>query len=361
MTTTPNPAGGMPADPAGPAAPTWPAVLGALLRGADLSDTETAWAMSEIMAGEATAAQLAAFAVLLRSKGETAQEMAGLVRTMLANAGRIEVAQRAVDIVGTGGDRAHTVNLSTMAAMVTAGAGATVVKHGNRAASSACGAADLLEELGVAIDLSGPGVERCVAEAGIGFCFAPVFHPGLRHAGAPRRELGIPTAFNFLGPLANPAQPAASAVGCADQRMAPVMAQVLADRGATALVFRGADGLDELTTTTVSAVWVVRQGKVEETVLDGTEFGLPPAAPEALRGADPAFNARVARSVLAGERGPVRDAVLLNAAAGLAAYDGLAGSLSDSLAAGLAKATEAVDSGAAAATLERWIAVSRAG
>jgi anthranilate phosphoribosyltransferase len=280
---------------------------------------------------------------------------------MLANAGRVEVAQHAVDIVGTGGDRAHTVNLSTMAAMVTAGAGATVVKHGNRAASSACGAADLLEALGVVIELAGPGVERCVAEAGIGFCFAPVFHPGLRHAGAPRRELGIPTAFNFLGPLANPAQPAASAVGCADQRMAPVMAQVLADRGATALVFRGADGLDELTTTTTSSVWVVRQGKVEETVLDATELGLPQAEPEALRGADPAFNARVARSVLAGERGPVRDAVLLNAAAGLAVYDGLTGSLSAALAAGLAKATEAVDSGAAAATLERWIAVSRAG
>jgi anthranilate phosphoribosyltransferase len=355
MTTTPASA-----TPADLPLPTWPAVLGTLLRGGDLSDTETAWAMSEIMAGEATAAQLAAFAVLLRSKGETAQEMTGLVRTMLANAGRVEVAQRAVDIVGTGGDRAHTVNLSTMAAMVTAGAGATVVKHGNRAASSACGAADLLEALGVAIDLPGPGVERCVAEAGIGFCFAPVFHPGLRHAGAPRRELGVPTAFNFLGPLANPAQPAASAVGCADPRMAPVMAQVLADRGATALVFRGADGLDELTTTTTSAVWVVRQGKVEEAVLDATEFGLPPAEPEALRGADPAFNAAVARSVLAGERGPVRDAVLLNAAAGLAVYEGLAGSLSDGLAAGLAKATEAVDSGAAAATLERWIAASRA-
>src|SRR5262249_46042561 len=190
--------------------------------------------------------------------------------------------------------------------------------------------------------------------------FAPVFHPGMRHAAVPRRELGVPTAFNFLGPLTNPAQPAAAAVGCADPRMAPVMAQVLADRGTTALVFRGADGLDELTTTTTTAVWVVREGKVEETEVDAVALGLPPAPPEALRGADPAFNAAVARSVLAGERGPVRDAVLLNAAAGIAAHDGLTGSLTGALADGLARATRAVDSGAAAAVLERWVAISRA-
>jgi len=349
-----------PAEAAGRPGQSWPVLLGALVRRAELSDADTAWAMSEIMAGEASAAQLAAFAVLLRAKGETATEMAGLVRAMLANAGRVEVSGRAVDIVGTGGDRAHTVNLSTMAAIVTAGAGATVVKHGNRAATSSCGAADLLEALGVVIDLAGPGVERCVAEAGIGFCFAPVFHPGMRHAAVPRRELGVPTPFNFLGPLTNPAQPTAAAVGCADQRMAPVMAQVLADRGTTALVFRGADGLDELTTTTTSMVWMVRGGTVQETTVDPSALGLPAAAPEALRGADPAFNAAVARSVLAGEKGPVRDAVLLNAAAGIAAHDGLAGALPDALAAGLARAADAVDSGAASAVLDRWVAVSRA-
>jgi anthranilate phosphoribosyltransferase len=346
--------------PAGAPAHTWPALLAALMRRADLSDADTAWAMAEIMAGEASAAQLAAFAVLLRAKGETATEMAGLVRAMLANAGRVELTGRAVDIVGTGGDRAHTVNLSTMAAVVTAGAGATVVKHGNRAASSACGAADLLEALGVAIDLAGPGVARCVTEVGIGFCFAPVFHPGMRHAAMPRRELGVPTVFNFLGPLTNPAQPAAAAVGCADARMAPVMARVLADRGSSALVFRGADGLDELTTTTTTAVWLVRDGTVEETVVDASALGLPPATPEELRGADPGFNAAVARSVLAGGKGPVRDAVLLNAAAGIAAYDGLAGPLPDALAAGLARAAESVDSGAAAAVLDRWVQVSNA-
>ena len=344
--------------PAGRPDRTWPALLGALLRRAELSDADTAWAMGEIMAGQASPTQLAAFAVLLRAKGETPTEMAGLVRAMLANAGRVEVAGRAVDIVGTGGDRAHTVNLSTMAAIVTAGAGATVVKHGNRAASSACGAADLLEALGVAIDLAGPGVERCVAEVGIGFCFAPVFHPGMRHAAVPRRELGVPTMFNFLGPLTNPAQPGAAAVGCADPRMAPVMARVLAERGNTALVFRGSDGLDELTTTTTTAVWVVRDGTVEETVVDPSDLGLPPATPEELRGADPAFNADVARSVLAGRKGPVRDAVLLNAAAGIAAHDGLAGTLPDALAAGLVRAAKSVDSGAAAAVLARWVSQS---
>jgi len=229
-----------------------------------------------------------------------------------------------------------------MAAIVTAGAGALVVKHGNRAASSSCGTADVLEYLGVAIDLPGPGVQRCVAEAGIGFCFAPVFHPGMRHALGPRRELGVPTAFNFLGPLTNPAQPLAAAIGCADQRMAPVMAEVVARRGGTALVFRGADGLDELTTTTTSSVWVARGGTVTPAVVDPVELGLPAAPLEALRGADAAFNARVVRALVGGERGPVRDAVLLNAAAGIAAYDGLDGTLRDCLAAGMAKAAQSV-------------------
>ena len=192
---------------------------------------------------------------------------------MLANAAPVAVPGPALDVVGTGGDRAHTVNISTMSALVAAGAGARVVKHGNRAASSACGAADLLEALGVAIDLPGPGVARCVDEAGIGFCFAPVFHPGMRHAAVPRRELGVPTAFNFLGPLTNPARPRSAAVGCADVRMAPVMAAVLAARGDTALVFRGDDGLDELTTTTTSRVWAVRDGEVHAAALDPAALG----------------------------------------------------------------------------------------
>lgn len=337
----------------------WSGLLAALLERRDLAVEDTAWAMAEIMAGEATPAQLAAFAVLLRAKGETAPEMAGLVRSMLANATRLRLTRRAVDVVGTGGDRAHTVNISTMAAIVVAGAGAPVVKHGNRAASSACGAADLLEALGVAIDLPAAGVAHCVEEAGIGFCFAPVFHPGFRHASAPRRELGVPTAFNFLGPLTNPATPEAQAVGCADPRMAPVMARVLAERGTTSLVFRGDDGLDELTTTTTSRVWVARAGTVTETSVDPASLGLGPASPEALRGADARFNAGVARALLAGERGPVRDAVLLNAAAALAAYRGLEAPLTDALAAGLVDVAEAVDSGAAGRVLERWTELSQ--
>jgi len=347
-----------------PAAPadgrhTWPWVLARLIRGESLDAEDTAWAMGEVMSGQATPAQLAGFVLLLRAKGETPAELAGLVRTMLAVAAPVTVPGPTLDVVGTGGDRAHTVNLSTMSALVAAGAGARVVKHGNRAATSACGAADLIEALGVSLDLGGPGVARCVAEAGIGFCFAPVFHPGFRHAGAPRREIGVPTAFNFLGPLTNPARPSAAAIGCADRQMAPVMAAVLAGRGDTALVFRGDDGLDELTTTTTSQVWVVRGGEVRTERLDPAALGLPAVDRAALRGADAAYNAGVARALLAGERGPVRDAVLLNAGAALAAYDGLVGPLPAAVAAGMRRAAEAIDSGAAADVLDRWVAVSR--
>jgi anthranilate phosphoribosyltransferase len=339
---------------------TWPAVLGTLLRGESLESGDTAWAMSEIMAGEASPAQLAAFAVLLRAKGETAAEHSGLVDAMMAVAATVPVGGPLLDVVGTGGDRANTVNLSTMAALVAAGAGARVAKHGNRAASSSTGAADVLEALGIAISLPGPGVARCVDEAGIGFCFAPVFHPGMRHASVPRREIGVPTVFNFLGPLANPARPGTLAVGCSDVRMAPIMAAVLAGRGDTALVFRGDDGLDELTTTTTSRVWAVRGGEVVEQRLDPAELGVPAVEREALRGGDAAYNAKVVRALLAGERGPVRDAVLLNAGAALAAYDGLGGSLQDAVSAGMRRAGTAIDSGAAADVLDRWVRVSQA-
>ena len=357
---------------ADPATPTWPALLSALMRRESLDAAATAWAMDEIMAGQATSAQLAGFAVLLRAKGETAAELEGLVATMLARAAAVPVAGRAVDLVGTGGDQAHTANISTMAAIVVAGSGRTVVKHGNRAASSACGAADVLEELGVAIDLDGVGVAATVADAGIGFCFAPVFHAGLRHAGAPRRELGVPTAFNFVGPLTNPARPPASAIGCADVRMAGVMAEVLASRGDTALVFRGDDGLDELTTSTTSSVWVAAGGGVVTRPVDPKDLGLALSEPGALRGGDRVFNARVVRDLLAGKPGAIRDAVLLNAAAGIAAYDGFswrdapapdaktaADGLVDALAAGLLAAREAIDSGAAARALDRWIELSQ--
>jgi anthranilate phosphoribosyltransferase len=337
----------------------WPALLAALLRGEPLTADQTSWAMEEVMTGEATPAQLAGFVVALRAKGETAAEVTGLVTTMLRHATRVDIPGPTVDTCGTGGDRAHTVNISTMAAIVVAAAGGRVVKHGNRAASSACGSADLLEELGVAVDLTPAGVVACVDEAGIGFCFAPLFHPALRHAAGTRRELGVATVFNFLGPLANPAQPGAQAVGVADVRMAPVLAQVLADRGASALVFRGEDGLDELTTTAPSRVWSVRDRMVSETRIEPTELGLEQVAAAALRGADAGYNADVTRKFLAGEEGPVRDAVLLNAAAALVALDPREEPLAVQLIAGMGRGAAVVDSGAARDVLERWIDVSR--
>jgi anthranilate phosphoribosyltransferase len=252
------------------------------------------------------------------------------------------------------------VNISSMAAVVTAAAGVPVAKHGGRAASSSSGAADVLEELGVAIDLPAPAVARCVQEVGIGFFFAPVFHPGMRHAAAPRREMGIGTVFNFLGPLTNPARPVAAAIGCADVRMAPVMADVLARRGGRALVFRGDDGLDELTTATTSSVWVVRGGEVELDRLDPSALDIPASAPDALRGGSPEFNADVFRRVLGGEKGAVRDAVVLNAAAALAAFDERPARLHDAIAGGMARAAAAIDDGRATAQLERWVTVSQA-
>lgn len=322
--------------------------------------------MGEIMAGEATAAQVAAFAVALRAKGETVGEIDALVDVMLSNATPVSVPDPVVDVVGTGGDRAHTVNISTMAALVVAACGIRVGKHGNRAASSACGSADVLEALGVVIDLPPEGVVACIAEAGIGFFFAPVFHPGMRHAAVARREMGVATVFNFLGPLTNPARPVAAAVGCADSRMAPLLAGVLARRGVSAIVFRGDDGLDELTTTTTSSVWLAVDGEVTADTLDPTVFGLAPATAEHLRGADAATNAEVVRRLVAGNDGPVRDAVVLNAAAAIVAEGGLSATLPDdaSLTQRLGRAIEragrAIDDGSAAETLGRWIEASQA-
>jgi anthranilate phosphoribosyltransferase len=345
---------------------TWPMLTSALLRGAELSTEDTAWAMSEIMAGSATPVQVAGFAIALRAKGETPAEIAGLVQAMLAAATPMplpdSVRADAVDVVGTGGDRAHTVNISTMSAIVVAGAGVRVVKHGNRAASSACGAADLLECLGVPLDLSPDGVARCVDEVGIGFCFAAAFHPGMRHAAVTRRELGVPTFFNFLGPLTNPGRPRAGLVGCADARMAPVMARVFAERGNSVLLVRGEDGLDEATTAAPTRVWIASGGGVTDTVIDAADLGIERSRPGDLRGADAAFNAEVTRKLLAGGAGPVRDAVLLNAGAALAAHAGLpedpAGALPGALREGIERAARSIDSGAAGALLDRWVALA---
>jgi anthranilate phosphoribosyltransferase len=335
----------------------WPQVLSALMGGQDLDADQTAWAMREILTGEATEAQIAGFAVALRAKGETVEEVEGLVRTMYEHAVPLSVPGRIVDTCGTGGDRARTVNISTMASVVAAGAGVTVVKHGNRAASSASGSADVLEALGVRLDVPGDQIGAIAAEVGITFCFAALFHSSMRHAIPVRRELGIATTFNFLGPLTNPARPAAQSIGVADRRMAPIMAGVLAARGVDALVFHGDDGLDELTTTTTSSVWVVTgaDGSVTEETLDPADLDIARARPEDLRGADADHNAAVFSRMLAGETGAVRDAVLLNAAAGLAAHAGLEGSLAQRLDAGLARARESIDSGAAREKLARWV------
>ncbi|MET9931716.1 MULTISPECIES: anthranilate phosphoribosyltransferase [unclassified Streptomyces] len=338
----------------------WPVVLDGLLSGRDQSAEDTAWAMDRILRGEATDAQIAGFAVALRAKGETVEEITGLVRTMYEHANTIEVPGPSVDIVGTGGDGAKTVNISTMSAIVVAGTGAKVVKHGNRAASSASGASDVLEKLGVNLELTPRRVAEVAEEAGITFCFAVKFHPALRHVAAARKELGIRTTFNFLGPLTNPARVRAQATGVADARMAPIMAGVLAERGSSALVFRGDDGLDELTTTATSRVWVVRDGAVREEAFDPRDAGIDLVPVEALRGADASYNADVARRLLAGETGPVRDAVLLNSAAALTALAPGDGTLVEQIRAGIDRAAEAIDSGAARRALERWISVSNA-
>ncbi len=339
----------------------WSSLLGGLVAGVDQEAEATSWAMEQILAGNTTPSQMAAFVVALRSKGETVAEMNGLVEAMLTFATPIEIGGPAVDVVGSGGDRANTVNISTMAAIVAAGAGARVLKHGNRAASSACGAADVLEELGVVLRLTPEQQQQVVAEVGIGFLFAPLYHAGLRHAATTRSELGIPTTFNFLGPLANPAQPIAAAVGVADARMADLMAGVFAARGQQALVVHGGDGLDELTTTTSSTVWVCAEGRVDRTELDPLELGLPRAEPQDLVGSDAVGNAQVVRDLLAATPGPVRDIVLLNAAAALVAYEGpQTHRLNDQLGDGLRRAAAAIDSGAAAAKLARWVAATQA-
>ncbi|MBK9181169.1 MAG: anthranilate phosphoribosyltransferase [Acidimicrobiales bacterium] len=334
----------------------WPAVLGSLTDGRDLSAGEAEAAMADVLDGAATPAQIAAFIVALRMKGETVEELSGLLQAMLAVAETVPVRDRTalVDTCGTGGDRSRSINVSTLAALVVAGAGARVCKHGNRAASSASGSADVLEALGLVIDLGPAGVARCVDEAGFGFCFAPRFHASMRHAGPTRRELGIPTVFNFLGPLANPARVRRQVVGVSDPSMAERMVQVLATRGAErALVVYGHDGLDELTTTSTSTVFDLCAGDVRTYVVDPVALGLAPATPELLRGGDAQANAEHGRRVLAGERGAHRDVVLLNAAAGL-----VAAGLAVDLVEGLEQAASAVDDGRAADALDRAVAVS---
>lgn len=331
----------------------WPSVLSRLISGEPLTTEESAAAMLAIMREEATPAQVAGFLMALRTKGETVDELDGLSRTALEMAQPVAATVAVIDTCGTGGDRSGTFNISTLGAIVVAGAGVPVAKHGNRAASSHCGSADLLEALGVRIDLGPEGVERCLADVGIGFMFAPVFHPAAAYAAGIRRELRVPTVFNFLGPLTNPARPTAQVVGVSDARMLPLLAEVLARRGIRAMVFRGDDGLDELTTTGPSVVHDVESGRVAVGALDPSALGLAEAAPDDLIGGDAATNAEIARRVLGQEAGPHRDVVLLNAAAAL-----LVAGKASTMQEGLIGAAESIDSGAAERTLNRWVEVS---
>ncbi|MFE1595209.1 anthranilate phosphoribosyltransferase [Nocardia sp. NPDC058705] len=338
----------------------WAQVLGTLADGGDLAADDTTWVIDEIFTDNATAAQIAAFGVAMKIKGPTPSELAGMVAGMLGHAKLVRIDGDAVDVVGTGGDRSGSVNISTMSSVVVASAGVPVVKHGNRAASSKSGGADVLEALGVKLALGPESVARSVREAGIGFCFAPLFHSGLRFAGAARKEIGIPTVFNVLGPLTNPAQPRAGLIGCAFADLAPVIAGVFAARDASALVVRGRDGLDEITTSDLTDVWVVSGGRIRQTVIDPTRLGIARVDLDELRGGDAEVNARIAREVFAGTPGPVRDAVLLNSAAAIVAYDLSRGvgdvdsDLDAALAGGLERAAAAVDSGAAAKLLQSW-------
>jgi anthranilate phosphoribosyltransferase len=343
----------------------WPFILGRLSSRRDLTAAEAGAAMAEVLEGNATPSQLAAFIFGLRCKGETVEEMTGMLRIMSAAAETVSVThdlhERLIDTCGTGGDRSGTINISTIAALVVAGAGVPVCKHGGRASSSKAGSADLLEALGVNIELRPEGVARCIGEAGIGFCFAPRFHPSMRHAGPTRRELGVATVFNFLGPLANPARVRRQVVGVSDPEMAHKMAGVLEANGAVhTLVVFGHDGLDELTTTTTSTVLELdAEGgdrTVKSYVVDPGRLGLRPVHGGQLVGDDAATNADLARRVLAGEPGAHRDIVVLNAAAGLVAA-GQAGSLEE----GMARAARSIDTGEAARRLDRLIELSRAG
>lgn len=343
---------------------TWAQVLGALSERRELSRAQAAWAMEQILTGLATDAQIGAFLLGLRAKGETSNEVSALMDVMNAHAIIVDVPGVVVDVVGTGGDLSRSVNISTMAALVVAASGVHVVKHGNRAASSQTGAADVLEELGLSLAKGPDEVAADVARCGIGFCFAPNFHPALRFAGPVRKELGVPTVLNILGPLENPANASSGLVGCANPELAPVMAAALAERGNFAFVVRGDDGLDEITTSTTTTLWDTTSGEVREFSLDPSAFGIEVPDATALRGGDRIENARLLRETLTRGIGPIADAVRLNAAVALIAHDcainggkypGVDAPLTDRVSAALVDSTAALESGAAAVLLDRWL------
>ncbi len=338
----------------------WDSHISRLHSGLDFETDDVQWCMNEILTGNANNEIIKEFLLALKAKGETSEEVGALVAQMYQHCGPITITERAVDTVGTGGDGAHTINISTTAAIIAAAAGVKVVKHGNRAASSKSGAADLLEALGVNINLDGTGVEKTFAELGIGFCFAPVFHPAMKFAGPARKELGSPTVFNILGPLANPAKPQAAAIGVANDRMHLVMAQVLADRGVDGFVFRGDDGLDEITLATTTSVLTIGRGEISSDLIDPLDFEIQRAPISALVGGDSIENARITTAIFAGEKGAPRDAVVLNAAAAIAAYEGRFDlNLHSRIEIGVSRAVAAIDSGAATRLIAQWAELSQ--
>lgn len=333
----------------------WESNITRLDSGLDLETADVQWCMNEILTGNADNDVIKRFLLALKAKGETSEEVGALVAQMYQHCGPITITERAVDTVGTGGDGAHTINISTTAAIIAAAAGVKVVKHGNRAASSKSGAADLLEALGININLDGSGVEKTFAKLGICFCFAPIFHPAMRFAAPARKELGTPTVFNILGPLANPAKPQAAAIGVANERMHLVMAQVLGDRGVDGFVFRGDDGLDEITLATTTSVLTIGKGEISSDLIDPLDFGIERAPISALVGGDSIENARITTAIFAGEKGAPRDAVVLNAAAAIAAYEGRFDlNLHNRMALGISRAVDAIDSGAATRLVTQW-------
>ena len=353
------------------ASQSWSKVLGQLESKSDLTKSDAVWAMEQIMSGEATEEEMARFLVSLRAKGETLEEISGFVDVMLANALPIPVSNDAIDIVGTGGDQLGTVNISTMAAILTAACGYPVLKHGSRSASGKTGSSEMLEALGVNLNLSPEKLAQVFKATGITFFFAPMFHPSLKHVGPTRKRLGIPTTFNFLGPLSNPAQPIATALGVANEQMAPLLAAEMALRGRTALVFRGSDGLDELTTTGPSAIWVVFGGKVSQKTFVPSDIGIKHASVDQLLGGNAEENALVARAIFGentgfvGDKAPIQDIVALNAAAGITAYELSKLSsidqfdLNESLSRNFVRAHEAMSNGSALAKLNQWVQMTQ--
>ena len=338
----------------------WDSHISRLHSGLNLEAADVQWCMNEILTGKTETEVIKSFLLALKNKGETAEEVSALVAQMYQHCAPIAITERAVDTVGTGGDGAHTINISTTAAIIAAAAGVKVVKHGNRAASSKSGSADLLEALGININLDGAGVEKTFSELGIGFCFAPVFHPAMRFAAPARKELGTPTVFNILGPMANPAKPQAAAIGVANEGMHLVMAQVLGDRGVDGFVFRGDDGLDEITLATSTSVLTIGNGEISSDLLDPLDFGIERAPISALIGGDSIENARITNAIFAGEKGAPRDAVVLNAAAAIAAYEARFDlNLHERMALGVSRAVDAIDSGASTRLVSQWAALTQ--